>query len=209
MRTKFSVVRPKTLPSEPPSGSTVSQSQLETIRPRRGAVDGEVLRYLGALAKKDPEGFVYPSVRHIAEKIDRTVYYLGQKIQFLERTGRAAFGSVGSELLPAEPFCFGTVRNMESSSKPALYASDHLYMSTFLVCRGHRLVGSRGDSSGRTQFLFIDSTELRSAIAEFMAGGTVEARNFSFTLLKLKKYFPKPTVEIDRQCTMNRSEPIV
>jgi hypothetical protein len=114
MRTRLSVVRPKTRPSEPPAEGMASpsdhqsgddaqakiraahapnapiapKSRLEAARSRRGAVDGEVLRYLGALAKKDPEGFVYPSIRHIADKIGRSCYYLGLRIQFLEGTGR-------------------------------------------------------------------------------------------------------------------------
>jgi hypothetical protein len=114
MRTRLSVVRPKTGLTEPPAGCTASpsdymsgddaqakirgapapnariapKSRLEVVCSRRGAVDGEVLRYLGALAKKDPEGFVYPSIHRIAEKIGRSRYYLGLRIQFLEGTGR-------------------------------------------------------------------------------------------------------------------------
>ena len=66
------------------SPSTRSKCRLEIERPRRGAVDGEVLRYLGSLARKDREGFVYPSVTHIAKKIGRSAYYLGLRIKHLE-----------------------------------------------------------------------------------------------------------------------------
>jgi hypothetical protein len=69
-----------------PSG--IRKSRLEATRPRHGAVDGEILRYFGSLARKDSEGFIYPSVRHTAEKIGRGPYYVSLRIRFLEGLGR-------------------------------------------------------------------------------------------------------------------------
>jgi hypothetical protein len=110
MRTRLSIARFETHSSEPSAKNKTTQSScqlnefepdvrgarapnaskavLECLRPRRSAVEGELLRYLGILAKKDPEGFAYPSIARIAEKIERTRCYLQQRIQFLESVGR-------------------------------------------------------------------------------------------------------------------------
>jgi hypothetical protein len=110
MRTRLSIARLETHSSEPSAENKTTQSNcqlnefqpdvhdtpapnasksfLESLRPRRSAVEGELLRYLGALAKKDPEGFAYPSIARIAEKIGRTPCYLRRRIQFLEGVGR-------------------------------------------------------------------------------------------------------------------------
>jgi Domain of unknown function (DUF5659) len=71
------------------------------------------------------------------------------------------------------------------------YATDHLYLAAFLVCTGYRVIGTRADSHNRISFLFHASPELLSAAAQFLAGGQVDARQFSFELLKLKKLLPK------------------
>jgi len=63
-------------------------AQPESERPRRSAVDAETLSYLGHLAKRDPEAFVYPKFTTIARKIDRTAYYLQQRVRYLENIGR-------------------------------------------------------------------------------------------------------------------------
>lgn len=68
--------------------SVIQKSRLEAMRPRHGAVDGEILRYFGSLARKDSEGFVYSSVGHTAEKIGRSSYYVSLRIRFLEGLGR-------------------------------------------------------------------------------------------------------------------------
>jgi hypothetical protein len=91
---------------------------------------------------------------------------------------------------------------MEELNRP-IYASDHIYLSAFICCQGHQLIGTKTDGDGRIRFLFGDSNELRSSIAEFMAGGRVEARQYSFTLLKLKKFLPKLRVETDRKCRID------
>lgn len=71
------------------------------------------------------------------------------------------------------------------------YATDHLYLASFLMCRGLELLGTKTDANGRVHFFFPQSPELDSATAQFLADGQVEARKFSFTLLKLKKYLPR------------------
>jgi hypothetical protein len=115
MRTAPSIIRPETVLSESSTSGTMStlashksvdvvmaevrdtntlnpsgirKSRLEATRPRHGAVDAEILRYFGSLAKKDSEGFVYPSGRHTAEKIGRSSYYVSLRIRFLEGLGR-------------------------------------------------------------------------------------------------------------------------
>lgn len=60
----------------------------EWARPRRSAVDREILSYLGALAKRDPEGFVYPRPVRVARKVQRTPHYVAHRIRFLEGIGR-------------------------------------------------------------------------------------------------------------------------
>jgi hypothetical protein len=71
------------------------------------------------------------------------------------------------------------------------YKTDHLYLACFLMCRGLELLGTKIEDGGRVHFLFQESPEIHSATADFLADGQVEARKFSFTLLKLKKYIPR------------------
>jgi hypothetical protein len=71
------------------------------------------------------------------------------------------------------------------------FATDHLYLAAFLVCRGHRVVTTTPGERGRVFLRFGDSADLRSTVADFMSGGTVEARQFSFVLLKLKRSLPR------------------
>lgn len=47
------------------------------------------------------------------------------------------------------------------------------------------------EDNARIYFQFLDSPQLRSAAADFLAGEQVDACEFSFTILKLKKYLPK------------------
>lgn len=83
--------------SKPFTESTGATAQ-ECDRPRRGAVDREILSYLGNLARRDPESFVYPSFSRIAEKIRRSPHYVKQRVVYLERIGR---------LIPTERKKFG------------------------------------------------------------------------------------------------------
>ena len=80
---------------------------------------------------------------------------------------------------------------MNRPQTSALFETDHMYLAAFLVCRGHVLRSVLPGASERFQFGFSDTTELRSAAAEFMAGGLVDARQFSFTVLKLKRGLPR------------------
>jgi hypothetical protein len=72
-----------------------------------------------------------------------------------------------------------------------LFETDHIYLAAFLLCRGLKLCGTQLDTAGRVRFLFPDSAELHSAAANFLADGEVAARQFAFTLLKLKKNIPR------------------
>jgi hypothetical protein len=75
------------------------------------------------------------------------------------------------------------------SNKP--FSTDHLYLAAYLICQGHQVTGTNTNGSGRIQFQFTDSPNFRSAVADFLSGGQVDARQFSFTVLRLKKYFPR------------------
>lgn len=80
---------------------------------------------------------------------------------------------------------------MNNARTCAAFSTDHLYLAAFLICRDHDLIDTAIAETGRVRFLFDDSATLRSAVADFMAGATVDARQFSFTLLKLKKSLPR------------------
>jgi hypothetical protein len=71
-------------------GHSLRENLSECDRQRRSAVDQEILRYLGALAKKDDdgEGFAFPSINRVAKQIQRTPFYVGQRIKYLQRIGR-------------------------------------------------------------------------------------------------------------------------
>ena len=77
------------------------------------------------------------------------------------------------------------------SDPPRLYSTDHLYLASFLVCKGAEVVQTKSVEGGRTYFLFRESEELHRATADFLGGGVVEARKFSFVILKLKKLIPR------------------
>jgi hypothetical protein len=67
-----------------------------------------------------------------------------------------------------------------------IFASDHLYLVAFLVCLGHDIL--RTSRTGRrVSFEFLETPELCSDVASFMADATVPARRFSFEVLKLKR----------------------
>ena len=71
------------------------------------------------------------------------------------------------------------------------YETGHIYLASFLICRGIDLLGTRVDGGGHVFFRFPITPELHSATAAFLADGQVEARKFCFTLLKLKKHIPR------------------
>jgi hypothetical protein len=64
--------------------------------------------------------------------------------------------------------------------------TDHLYVTAFLVCSGHNVIGTQRNGS-RVSFTFNNSAQLSSDIASFLADGVIPARHFSFELLKLKR----------------------
>ena len=76
------------------------------------------------------------------------------------------------------------------------YSTDHLYLAAFLACSGHRIVGTARDGS-RVYFVFNQTSALSAAVASFMAGAAIPARQYAFEVLKLKKLIPhsKPTLE--------------
>jgi len=81
----------------------------------------------------------------------------------------------------------------ETMPTNTLFETDHLYLAAFLVCHGHQLVRFQPGATGRVDFQFTDSGATRSCVADFMAGGQVNARQFAFTLRRLKKSFPNKT----------------
>lgn len=82
-------------------------------------------------------------------------------------------------------------RDYKTRQVPTGFETDHLYLAAFLVCRGHPLLHTKTDHSGRIQFVFTDSPELRDAAADYLGSGHVHARQFSFEVLKLKKNLPR------------------
>jgi hypothetical protein len=83
------------------------------------------------------------------------------------------------------------MRNVDDLLGTEPFSTDHLYLAAFLVCHGYGVLCSAIGTTNRVQFVFEDSPELRSTAANFMAGGKVDARQFSFALLKLKKNLPR------------------
>jgi hypothetical protein len=75
------------------------------------------------------------------------------------------------------------------------FSTDHLYLAAYLVCRGHSVASTKPTERGRISFLFSGTNEVRSAAADFMGGGQVEARQFAFTILRLKKSFQQETLK--------------
>lgn len=71
------------------------------------------------------------------------------------------------------------------------FQTDHLYLAAFLVCRGYQVVSVLAGVGNRFRFAFSDSTAVRNSVGEFMSGGLVDARQFSFELLKLKRRIPR------------------
>jgi hypothetical protein len=82
---------------------------------------------------------------------------------------------------------------MTQSQNP--FSTDHLYLAAFLVCRGHSLAGTEANGTGRISFLFSSSNAVRSAAADFMSGGQIDARQFAFAILRLKRSLPQQTTK--------------
>jgi hypothetical protein len=67
---------------------------------------------------------------------------------------------------------------MQREGLPTYY-TDHLYLAAYLTCSGHPV-------------------ELSAAVANFMSGGTVPARQLSFQVLKLKRLIPRGPERMER-----------
>jgi hypothetical protein len=67
-----------------------------------------------------------------------------------------------------------------------IFASDHLYLSAFLVCCGHNVVGT-SRNGWRVSFEFHKTPDLLGDVGRFMSGAAVPARQFAFEVLKLKR----------------------
>jgi hypothetical protein len=71
-------------------------------------------------------------------------------------------------------------------TEPYHFASDHIYLVGFLVCFGHRIVGTSRHGT-RISFEFQKTPDVLADVARFMSGAMVPARQFSFEILKLKR----------------------
>jgi hypothetical protein len=71
------------------------------------------------------------------------------------------------------------------------FQTDHIYLAAFLICHGHELVSVLAGERGLFRFGFPDTSGVRSSAGEYMAGGLVDARQFAFELLKLKRRIPR------------------
>lgn len=80
----------------------------------------------------------------------------------------------------------GMKNDLMSRADIPIFTSDHLYVTAFLICSGHRLIGVSRHGA-RALFQFERTAALCNDVARFMAGAAVPARQFSFELLKLKR----------------------
>ena len=84
--------------------------------------------------------------------------------------------------------------------EPPTYNTDHLYLAAYLTYTGHSVV-STTSGGPRVFFVFRQTPELSAAVANFMAGGTVPARQFSFEVLKLKRLIPRGAQRVEKNST--------
>jgi hypothetical protein len=80
------------------------------------------------------------------------------------------------------------------------FETDHLYLAAFLICRRHELVSVVAGEGDRFRFGFPDIPGVRSSAVDFMAGGVVDARQFAFELLKLKKTDSRESTYASARC---------
>jgi hypothetical protein len=66
------------------------------------------------------------------------------------------------------------------------FASDHIYLVSFLICCGHNFVSTSSNGS-RISFEFSKTPTLLADVARYMSGALVPARQFSFEILRLKR----------------------
>jgi hypothetical protein len=83
------------------------------------------------------------------------------------------------------------VKTMQTVST---YLTDHLYLAAYLCCSGHNILGT-STAGSRVSFQFRQTQQLSADVASFMSDASVPARQFSFTILKLKRLIPRQTVK--------------
>ncbi|MGB2890343.1 MAG: DUF5659 domain-containing protein [Candidatus Acidiferrales bacterium] len=81
------------------------------------------------------------------------------------------------------------VDNMDKDEIPT-YHTDHLYLAAYLSCSGHIMIGTTSHD-GRVAFVFRHTPRLSAAVADFMSGAAIPARQFSFEVLRLKRLIPR------------------
>ncbi|MFZ0637603.1 MAG: hypothetical protein WA755_16665 [Candidatus Acidiferrales bacterium] len=80
---------------------------------------------------------------------------------------------------------------------PTNYFTEHLYLAAFLVCSGHRVIGTT-HTADRVSFVFQQTAELSASVAGFMSNAAIPARKFAFEVLKLKRLIPRNTQKMER-----------
>lgn len=82
-----------------------------------------------------------------------------------------------------------------------VFSSQHLYLVAFLVCAGHDVTNIVRNGR-RVSFEFVQTPELLTDVAGFMSDAVTPARQFSFTLLRLKRMLNGGQSEMD---TLNKN----
>ena len=70
--------------------------------------------------------------------------------------------------------------------KNGIFASDHLYLTAFLKCCGHPIIGTSRNGA-RISFEFQETPDLLGDVGRYMSDAAIPARAFSFEVLKLKR----------------------
>jgi hypothetical protein len=78
------------------------------------------------------------------------------------------------------------MKTVETQQEHPTFTSDHLYLVAYLICSGYHPFGSERTGS-RIAFQFAKTPALLAAVAGFMSGAVIPARQFSFEILKLKR----------------------
>lgn len=86
------------------------------------------------------------------------------------------------------------------------YLTDHLYLAAFLTCSAHRVIGTTR-TGARVSFIFHETPELLAAVARFMSGAAIPARQFAFEVLKLKRLIPRGAQILEKSDTCYETNP--
>lgn len=95
---------------------------------------------------------------------------------------------------------------VNKSTKPT-YLTDHLYLAAFLTCSAHRVVGTTR-TGARVSFIFHETPELLAAVAAFMSGAEIPARQFAFEVLKLKRLIPRGAQILEKPDRCYETNPV-